>query len=151
LLEKRVDLGYLPRDAMAVRQYEASLLGLVVRDHVSYLVCTLRDYSDVKQLVVSRIQSAELLEKPARILPGFDLDDYIAQGEFGMPLHGEGLIELVVDVQRLAANTFIERPLAADQRVEVLDESTLRLIARVPDTHELRRWLAGLWAACRGA
>ena len=143
LLEKRVDLRYRPRDAMEDRQYEASLLGLVVRDHVSYLVCTLRDYSDVKQLVVSRIQSAELLDKPARALPGFDLDDYIAQGEFGMPLQGEGLIELVVDVQRLAANTFIERPLAADQRVEVLDESTLRLIARVPDTHELRRWLLG--------
>ena len=143
LLEKRVALCYRPRDATADRQYEASLLGLVVRDHVSYLVCTLRDYSDVKQLVVSRIQSAQLLDKPARVLPGFDLDDYIARGEFGMPLQGQGLIDLVVDVQRLAANTFIERPLAANQRVEVLDESTLRLSVCVPDTHELRRWLLG--------
>ena len=143
LLEKRVDLRYRPRDATEDRQYEASLLGLVVRDHVSYLVCTLRDYSDVKQLVVSRIQSAALLETPARALPGFDLDDYIAQGEFGMPLHGSGLIELVLDVQRQAANTFIERPLAADQRVEDVDEKTVRLTVRVPDTLELRRWILG--------
>lgn len=143
LLEKRVDLRYRPRDAMEVRQYEASLLGLVVRDHVSYLVCTLRDYSDVKQLVVSRIQSAELLEKPARALPGFDLDDYIARGEFGMPLHGQGVIELELDVQRQAANAFIERPLAVDQRVEDVDEKTVRLTVRVPDTLELRRWLLG--------
>ena len=143
LLEKRVDVRYRPRDATEDRQYEASLLGLVVRDHVSYLVCTLRDYSDVKQLVVSRIQSAELLDKPARALPGFDLDDYIAQGEFGMPLQRNGLIELVLDVQRQAANTFIERPLAADQRVEDVDEKTVRLSVRVPGTFELRRWLLG--------
>jgi predicted DNA-binding transcriptional regulator YafY len=143
LLEKRVDLRYRPRDATEDRQYEASLLGLVVRDHVSYLVCTLRDYSDVKQLVVSRIQSAELLEKPARALPGFDLDDYIAQGEFGIPLQRNGLIGLVLDVQRQAANTFIERPLTVDQRVEDVDEKTVRLSVRVPDTLELRRWILG--------
>lgn len=143
LLEKRLDLRYRPREATENRQYEASLLGLVVRDHVSYLVCTLRDYSDVKQLVVSRIQSAELLDKPARALPGFDLDEYIAQGEFGMPLHRNELIELVLDVQRLAANTFIERPLALDQRVEDVDEKTVRLHVRVPETLELRRWILG--------
>ena len=90
LLERRVALRYRPRDATEDRQYEASLQGLVVRDHVSYLVCTLRDYSDVKQLVVSRIQSATLLDKPAKVIPGFDLDDYIAQGEFGMRLQGVG-------------------------------------------------------------
>lgn len=143
LLGKRVDLRYRPRDAMEDRRYEASLLGLVVRDHVSYLVCTLRDYSDVKQLVVSRIQSAELLEKPANALTGFNLDGYISQGEFGMPLHENGLIELVLDVQRLAANTFIERPLALDQRVEDIDENTVRLSVRIPDTLELRRWILG--------
>lgn len=143
LLGKRVDLRYRPRDAMEDRQYEASLLGLVVRDHVSYLVCTLRDYRDVKQLVVSRIQSAELLEKPANALTGFNLDSYIAQGEFGMPLHENRLIELVLDVQRLAANTFIERPLALDQRVEDVNEKTVRLSVRIPDTLELRRWILG--------
>lgn len=143
LLEKRVDLRYRPRDALDDRQYEASLQGLVVRDHVIYLVCTLRDYADVKQLVMSRIQSAELLDKSARSLPGFKLDDYIAQGEFGMPLSGSVLIELVVEVKRKAASTFIERPLAANQRVEDVDDDTVRLTVDVPDTLELRRWLLG--------
>lgn len=49
----------------------------------------------------------------------------------------------MLDVQRLAANTFIERPLALDQRVEDIDENTVRLSVRIPDTLELRRWILG--------
>lgn len=44
---------------------------------------------------------------------------------------------------------FIERPLAVDQRVEYVDEKTVRLRVSVPDTLELRRWLFGFGPLAR--
>lgn len=143
LANQRVGVRYRPRDATEDRQYEASPLGLVVRDQVIYLVCTLRDYSDVKQLILSRIQAAELLDKPVKRQASFNLDVYIAQGEFGIAVKPGRKIKLVAEFDREAAYTFMERPLAADQVVEELDDRTVRLTAMVPDTLELRRWLVG--------
>lgn len=146
LLNKRVAVTYRPRGTQEDRQYEASPLGLVVRDQVIYLVCTLREYQDVKQLVLSRMRSAKLLETPANELKDFDLDQYIAQGEFGMPLESGRTIKLVADFDRPSARWFIERPLDANQVVEDIDEKTVRLTATVLDTQEIRRWLLGFGA-----
>lgn len=149
LQDRRIELTYRPRDAQDDRQYEANLLGLVVRDQMIYLVCTLRDYKDVKQLAMNRIRAARLLETPVRRLPGFDLDQYIAQGEFGFLVESCGEIELVAEFDRKAATPFIERPLVPDQVLESVNENTIRLTANVMDTQELRRWLLGFGAMAR--
>ena len=141
LLNRRVAVTYRPRGAQEDKEYEASPLGLVVRDQVIYLVCTLREYQDIKQLVLGRMRSARLLETPARGLEGFDLDEYIAQGEFGMPLETGKTILLVADFDRPTALGFIERPLDENQVIEDIDAETVRLTATVRDTQEIRRWL----------
>lgn len=141
LLNRRIAVAYRPRGAKVDKEYEASPLGLVVRDQVLYLVCTLREYEDVKQLVLSRMHSAQLLDKPARELKDFDLDQYIAQGEFDWPLETGRTIKLVADFDRPVATVFIERPLDANQVIEDIDEKTVRLTATVLDTKEIRRWL----------
>ncbi|WNV04017.1 WYL domain-containing protein [Candidatus Methylospira mobilis] len=146
LLNKRIAVTYRPRDAVEDKNYEVNPLGIVVRDQVIYLVCTLREYNDIKQLVLNRMRSAQLLNIPARKLKGFDLEQYISQGEFGFPLETGRIITLVADFDRAAANGFIERPLAANQVTENIDEKTVRLTATVPDTNELRRWLLGFGA-----
>ena len=143
LLNRRVAVSYRSRGSTQDKDYEASPLGLVVRDQVIYLVCTLREYRDVKQLVLGRMHSARLLDKPANALEGFNLDQYIAQGEFGIPLESGRTIRLVADFDRPVATGFIERPLDVDQVVEEIDENTVRLTATVPDTKEIRRWLLG--------
>lgn len=146
LQNKRVSVTYRPRDAIEVKKYEASPLGLVVRDQVIYLVCTLREYRDIKQLVLGRMLSAELLDTPARKVEGFDLDQYISQGAFGFPLEAGRTITLVADFDRAVANGFLERPLESNQVTEYISEKTVRLTATVPDTTELRRWLLGFGA-----
>lgn len=146
LLNKRLAVTYRPRGKQEDKNYEASPLGLVVRDQVIYLVCTLYEYQDVKQLVLSRMRSAKLLDTPAKGLDGFDLDQYIAQGEFGMPLEPGRTIKLVADFDRPVARFFIERPLDVNQVVEDINEKTVRLTATVLDTQELRRWLLGFGA-----
>lgn len=146
LLNRRVAVTYRPRGKKEYRSYEASPLGLVVRDQVIYLVCTLQEYQDVKQLVLSRIGSASPLETPATALKDFDLDQYIAQGEFGMPLEPGRTIKLVADFDRSVATWITERQLDVNQVVEDIDEKTVRLTATVLDTAEIRRWVLGFGA-----
>lgn len=143
LLNKRVAVTYRPRDATEDKNYEASPLGLVVRDQVIYLVCTLREYDDIKQLVLGRVRSAHMLETSIRNLKNFDLDQYISQGEFGYPIETGQTVMLVADFDREVTNGFIERPLHATQVTQNINEKTVRLIVTVPDTMELRRWLLG--------
>lgn len=141
LLNRRIAVSYRARGTKEDKEYEVNPLGLVLRDQVIYLVCTLREYQDVRQLVLNRMLSAQLLDMPARSLEGFDLDQYIAKGEFGMPFENGGTIKLVADFDRAVATMFIERPLEANQVVEEIDDKTVRLTATVPDTKEFRRWL----------
>ncbi len=140
---QRIEVTYRSREARGGKTYEASPLGIVLRDQVLYLICTLREYDDIKQLVLGRIQSARLLDKPARVLPGFDIDAYIEQGEFGFPVQGGKRIALVVDIDREAARSVLERPLDRSQRIEDIDEKIVRLSASIANTAELRRWLLG--------
>lgn len=142
LQDKRLYVTYRPRN-QEIKEYKANPLGLVVRDHVIYLVCTLRDYEDVKLLALHRIHRADLLDEPARKLKGFDLDKYIKEGKLGWPVEEGKKIKLVADFAKDAALTFIERPLDLNQVVEDIDENTVRLTAEVMDTRELRTWLLG--------
>jgi predicted DNA-binding transcriptional regulator YafY len=145
LQEKRLSVTYHPRGDKGDKRYEVNPLGLVVRDHVLYLVSTLWDYDDIKQLVLHRIRAAELLDDyPVRPIKGFNLDKYIEEGEFGYPIDkSKKKIKLVADFDKRAALTFIERPLDLNQKVEEIDENTVRLTAEVLDTRELRTWLLG--------
>jgi predicted DNA-binding transcriptional regulator YafY len=143
LQNKRFSTRYRPRNGKADKDYVVNPLGLVVRDQALYLVCTLWDYPDIKQLVLNRMRSATLLDEPAKPLKGFDLDDYIATGEFGWPAESGKTIKLVAEFSRDAAVTITERPMEKNQKIEDVDEKTVRLTATVPDTKELRSWLLG--------
>ena len=85
LADRRFQCGYHPRDAEGDKDYLVNPLGLVVRDAVTYLVCTLWGYDDPIQLALHRIHTAEPLDTKARRPPGFGLDAYIRQGAFFMP------------------------------------------------------------------
>ncbi len=147
LLNRKLSMSYRPRQASKEeKHYEANPLGLVVRDQVIYLICTLREYNDIRQLVLSRISAASMLETPARHIKDFDLDTYIAQGEFGWPLETGKTLQLITRFDRHVATLFIERPLDAQQIVEDIDEKTVGLTATVLDTMELRRWLLNFGA-----
>lgn len=139
----RISTKYRPRNGKEDKDYVVNPLGLVVRDQALYLVGTLWDYPDIKQLVLNRMHSATLQDESAKRLKGFNLDDYIASGEFGWPAESGKTINLVAEFSRDAAVTIIERPMEKNQKVEDVDGKTVRLTATVPDTRELRSWLLG--------
>ena len=143
LEERRLDVAYHRRGERKTREYEVNPLGLVYRDAVAYLVCTFWEYDDPKQIVLHRIERAELLDRPRQVPLGFDLDEYISSGALGF-LHGGDSIDIEVLLSKYAATSLAETPLCEDQALEAQDDRRVLLRATVADTGQLRTWLHGL-------
>ena len=146
LRELRLHVRYRRRGETAVREYDASPLGLVYRSAVAYLVCTLREYDDVKQLVLHRMVGAEVLDRPRHEPPaGFDLPTYIRGGGFDFPL-SDATFELRALFDAQAGAALAETPLSADQQLTTAEDGRLLLTATVMDTNQIRAWLRGYGA-----
>jgi predicted DNA-binding transcriptional regulator YafY len=136
----RFSAVYTARGA-APRELVVSPLGLVAKGPVLYLVCTLCDFSDLRQLAMHRIDAATATDTPVSVPPGFDLDRYIAEGEFHYPVGPE--IELKACFHHGAAAHLHETPLSADQTITDVDAEHVLVTATVHDTEQLRWWLLG--------
>lgn len=86
LQERQVMIRYLQRQETESKEYLEHPLGVVTRDTVIYLVCTLRAFADVRQLTLHRMQSATVLEEECKRPEGFCLDAYIASSASGYPV-----------------------------------------------------------------
>lgn len=142
LLEGRaLRLRYASRSKKKTVEQVVHPLALVWRGPVAYLIVLFGAWSDPRHLALQRIQSVERLDAAARTLPGFDLDAWLAQGDFDLPL-GEPIAlraAIHAEVQALLR----ERPLAPDQRLEATGGDGFVLRATVADTLRLRWWLLG--------
>lgn len=119
---------------------------LVQRGPIPYLFALKNDEDEpVRLYALHRMIRADVLaETPARRVPGFDLDEQIAQGkaDFG---RGE-MVDLEIRVRGYLAGVLPVCPLSRDQRWEDEPEASdfeLRVHARVPSTGQLLRWLLG--------
>ncbi len=141
--QKRFRALYLPRSegGQDPREYVVSPHGLVFRDQLVYLVATLWDYDDVKQLALHRFEKAEPLDEPAWTPPGFRFDQYVATGAFDYP--EAGAIPLKALFTKDAAFHLYETPLSDDQTIEPYDEDCVLVSATVADSAQLRWWLLG--------
>jgi predicted DNA-binding transcriptional regulator YafY len=138
----QLEMDYLAANSTEAKHYgSVHLQGLVQYGSVIYLVVTINDHSDLRLLVLHRIQKVALKEVPLSPLENFDLQTYIDQGGFGF---GETSvpIELVALFKNGAGHHLIETPLAVDQQIERLDPQTLKITAEVLDTPGLQRWLS---------
>jgi predicted DNA-binding transcriptional regulator YafY len=132
-------------DTDEVKTYEVNPLGLVVRGNLLYLVCTLWDYQDIRQLAMHRVVTASPTDKPVTRPDGFSLDEYIQRGEFQYPVGPP--IQLKAKFSRGAAAHLVETPLSDDQIIENLDANHVCVTATVRDTAQLDWWLLGFGSA----
>ena len=91
LHERQLEIGY-GREIDDVREYVVHPIALVVRNQIIYLVCVFDGFDDIRQLVMQRIHSANVLGFPAEKPADFVLDDYIAEGAFGLVFGDEPLL-----------------------------------------------------------
>ncbi len=142
----RLCLHYKKRDATEETVYEeVHPLGIVEKGGLIYLVCTFSHYDDVRTLALHRVKQAQLIYEPVRKQADFDLDRFIASGEFGFKT-GEPIVLRAV-FQRAVGEHLFETPLSLDQRLEVQEDGTLALTATVPATRSLVFWLTGFGPA----
>jgi len=127
------------------RTHLVNPLGLVARHQVLYLVATLWDYEDPMQLALHRFVEVELLDEESGIPEGFDLDEYISSGAFGL-LRSDEQIPLKLKISKRRGIHLLETPLSADQKVVAEDEEHLTLQVTVPDTAQLEWWLMSFGA-----
>lgn len=143
LQNRQAAVTYRSKEAEQAKSYEVHPLGLVFRDGIVYLVCTVKDYADIRHLALHRMTSAQLQNTAARRPAGFSLERYVKKEKFfAYPLNGE-LVRLEVLFEKDAAFHLSERPLAKDQRLIPQEDGRVLLQATVRDTLELRWWLLG--------
>lgn len=138
--DRQLKLYYRRRDAAEPIIYErVHPLAVVQRGGLIYLVCMFAEYEDVRTIALHRVQQAEVLYEPVRKKPDFDIDAYIASGQFGVIAGAP--IRLRASFLRAAGEHLQETPLSADQVLSRLDDGRLQLEATVPHTRELVWWL----------
>ncbi|HRD68103.1 MAG TPA: WYL domain-containing protein, partial [Candidatus Competibacter sp.] len=104
-----------------------------------YLLCTIADYTDVRQLALHRMLAAEKLDAKAHAPRDFDADREVERCQ-GMGGSGEP-IRLIARFWKRAGQHLLETRLSADQMIEAADDEHFRLSATVDDTAQLRWWL----------
>lgn len=140
LLEGRaLGLRYESLSKQRINEYVVHPLALVWRGPVAYLVVLFSEYSDPRYVALQRFLTVQVLDQPARTLAGFDLDEFLAQYGFDLPL--DTGIALHADIAEDVAMLLRERPLAPDQRLEPVGANRFALRATVTDTMRLRWWL----------
>ena len=140
---RRVEVQYAPRssDGGGEKTYIVNPLGIVARGSISYLVCTLWDYTDIRQLALHRVRCAVITQAHTTRPDGFDLDTYIGSGAFEYPVGDT--IHLKAVFERGAAAHLYETPLSADQVIKTVSQDRVRVRATVRDTAQLEWWLLG--------
>lgn len=140
---KQLQINYLSRSKIELKQLLIHPAGLVSRHTISYLIGSVDGYDDLRQFALHRIRQAECLEAPARVRDNFEIDRYIRQ-DFNTDTLIEQ-VELVADVSPQIAWLLSETPLSAQQSLEPLEGCDWkRLRAIVPDDQETQWWVFGL-------
>ncbi len=143
LTDRQLIVTYRNKAAGRPKVYPVHPLGLVFRDGVVYLVCTVKRYPDIRHLALHRISSAMPCDKPARRPEGFSLSRYVKDEQFfSYPVQGR-FIRAKILFERDAAVHLAERPLSRDQQLIRQKDGRVLLCATVRDTLELRWWVQG--------
>jgi predicted DNA-binding transcriptional regulator YafY len=124
------------------KTYCINPLGLVIRDQVVYLACTIRQYKDVRFLALHRVSAATLLASPIVQLKNFDIDQSAAT-TLGI-LQGEKPMKLEIKVKSLIAKYLAESPIAKDQQITITDDDWFSVKVTLPDSQQVRAWLMGM-------
>lgn len=141
LKERQMRIAYQSRGSETVKSWVVHPLGMVIRDAITYLVVTIFDYQDIRQLVLHRIQSAQILRERRNDLTGFNLETYVQSEAFRIPLNQKP-VRIVLKFQKEAALHLFETSLSPDQVLKE-DGGDVVFKATVPDTKELHWWILG--------
>ena len=132
---------YRSRGSDSARELTIHPLGLVVRGSTQYLVCTLRNYQDVRQIALHRLSHTRVLDAPINPPGGFDFGKYVASS--ASKYWAQGKIRLIARFTAEAAGHLRETPVSKDQELIEIGNDEVELRASVERDDTLRWWLLG--------
>jgi len=141
LLNKKLEIQYKKRGAKEAKAYTISPLGLVLKNGIFYIPCTVNEYDDVRLMTLHRIKEAKATDYTISPPKGFHLDKYIQSGELSFQIGEKINLKAVID--KHVAFHLGERKLSPKQTLKEQDDGSFLLQATVNDTSELRFWLRG--------
>ncbi|GGC77360.1 helix-turn-helix transcriptional regulator [Marinobacter halophilus] len=147
LREYQCKLTYQARNWPEPEEIVIHPFGLIFRDPNVYLIGTIEGREGVRQLVLHRASTGELVEEPVERPEDFDLDLYIHSGAMGI-LRSDKPIFLKLRCDKPALNHLIEAPLGFDQITSEGDDNTFDITVTVGDTQDLRWWLTAQAVHC---
>jgi predicted DNA-binding transcriptional regulator YafY len=129
---------YRSAEAMEGRELVLHPLALLQQGVRTYLVASTFNYGKPLLYAVHRIESAEVLDAPARRPEGFTLDRFLERG--GAQFGAGKTVTLKADLSESLARLLEETPLSRDQKITKGKHGPL-LTATVFDSWQLRFWI----------
>ena len=129
-----VKLKYANKDKV----YKVKPLGVIIRDAKLVLVCQYQGFDNVRNLLVHRIKSAEILNQTFQ--SDFSLKEYIAKQAAAVLLNQEN-IELTFEAKGYVKHLLNESEINETQVVSPLSKDWVSVKVSVPHTVELENWL----------
>jgi predicted DNA-binding transcriptional regulator YafY len=124
------------------KKYPVHPLGLVVTDDGIYLLCTIKERSEVTTLHLRRFITAEPTDTPINIPIDFDIDK-VASTSFHIKL-SEKPIKLMMRMAKADAKRLEEAPVNHTQKISSIDEQWSTVSVTTEDSVHLRRWIQSL-------
>lgn len=136
---KQLSAVYTPMHDQQQKTYTLNPLGLVQRGHVSYLVASVADYTDVLLFALHRFTELTLSTNKAKSPPNFVLADYVTQG--AMQFGSGKAITFVARVAPYLSRILTEAPIANDMTLTLQADGWYQLTATVFDGWQLQWWI----------
>lgn len=136
---KQLSAVYTPMHDQQQKTYTLNPLGLVQRGHVSYLVASVADYTDVLLFALHRFTELTLSTNKAKSPPNFVLADYVTQG--AMQFGSGKAITFIARVAPYLSRILTEAPIATDMTLTLQADGWYQLTATVFDGWQLQWWI----------
>lgn len=124
------------------KSYPVHPLGLVINEDAIYLLCTIKERTEVSTLMLQRILIAEATDNSIHIPIDFDIDK-VAAASFQIKLQSAPL-KLVLRFNKHEAKRLEEAPISTDQTISAINDEWVRVTGTVDDTVQMRRWISSL-------
>ena len=147
LNDRQLECHYSGRNhSKSHRTYVLNPLGLVQKGTSIYLICTRVDRQEIQTFVLHRFKAAKVLDTRAIYPKEFNLDEYIESGQLGFRVNLQQptkQVDLKLTLKQYDATIFFESKLAKNQRIHLLDDDYVQILATLPLTSQLVWWLRG--------
>ena len=141
LEERQLEVEYRSRQDKSISHYTVHPLGIVLRGQISYLVCTIFGYQDIRMLAIHRIYHAEKLNEKSNRPDKFSIQEHATSSAFGF--NDNGLINLTLKFTQDAGQHLYETPINNSQKIMDSEEGEIIINVAIFDNAQLRWWILG--------